>query len=157
MNIIFKRRLTNEILTSYLPTLLLIMIGYCTTYFKPFFFEAALTVNLTTMLVMTTIFISVMEKLPPTSYIRMIDIWLIFGILIPFLEVCILTFKEYHSIEDDERMINHHGRPRAIIDNSLYERKEILTRSATVLGTYMNFPIIIIDIGLIQSRRLFLF
>ena len=111
------------------------MIGYCTTYFKPFFFEAALTVNLTTMLVMTTIFISVMEKLPPTSYIRMIDIWLIFGILIPFLEVCILTFKEYHSIEDDERMINHHGRPRAIMENSFYERKQILTRSATVLGT----------------------
>ena len=159
MNIIFKRRLTNEILTSYLPTLLLIMIGYCTTYFKPFFFEAALTVNLTTMLVMTTIFISVMEKLPPTSYIRMIDIWLIFGILIPFLEVCILTFKEYHSIEDDERMINHHGRPRAIMENSLYERKEILTRSATILGTTIRMLLSFIDFDfvLIQSRRLFLF
>ena len=108
MQIIFKRRLTNEVLTTYLPTILLIIIGYCTTFFKPFFFEAALTVNLTTMLVMTTIFISVMEKLPPTSYIRMVDIWLIFGILIPFLEVSILTFKEYNNEED--LMFNHHGR-----------------------------------------------
>ena len=108
MQIIFKRRLTNEVLTTYLPTVLLIIIGYCTTFFKPFFFEAALTVNVTTMLVMTTIFISVMEKLPPTSYIRMVDIWLIFGILIPFLEVSILTFKEY--MNDESLAFNHHSR-----------------------------------------------
>ena len=109
MQLIFKRRLTNEMLTTYLPTLLLILIGYCTTFFKSFFFEAALTVNVTTMLVLTTIFISVMEKLPPTSYIRMVDIWLIFSILIPFLEVCIITFKEYNNGEASITL-NHHGR-----------------------------------------------
>ena len=30
---------------------------------------------------------SVMEKLPATSYVRLVDIWLIFGQLIPFVEV----------------------------------------------------------------------
>ena len=57
MEIIFKRRLTNELLTTYLPSLLLLGITYATTYFKSFFFEAALTVNLTVMLVLTTLFI----------------------------------------------------------------------------------------------------
>ena len=52
-----------------------------------------------------------MEKLPPTSYVRMIDIWLIFGILVPFLEVCMLTIKEYFN---DNQIINHHGRPREV-------------------------------------------
>ena len=113
MQIIFKRRLTNEVLTTYLPTVLLILISYCTTFFKEFFFEAALTVNVTVMLVLTTLFISVMEKLPPTSYVRMVDIWLIFGILIPFLEVSILTFKEYHSAGNDQE-INHHGEARKV-------------------------------------------
>ena len=28
-----------------------------------------------------------MEKLPVTSYVRLVDIWLIFGQLIPFIEV----------------------------------------------------------------------
>ncbi len=28
-----------------------------------------------------------MEKLPATSYVRLVDIWLIFGQLIPFVEV----------------------------------------------------------------------
>ena len=57
MEIVFKRRLTNELLTTYLSTILLLGITYSTTFYKSFFFEAALTVNLTTMLVITTLFI----------------------------------------------------------------------------------------------------
>ena len=57
MEIIFKRRLMNELLTTYLPTFMLLGITYATTFFKPFYFEAALTVNLTVMLVITTLFI----------------------------------------------------------------------------------------------------
>ena len=36
------------------------------------------------------IYKSVMEKLPVTSYVRLVDIWLIFGQLIPFIEVTTL-------------------------------------------------------------------
>ena len=57
MEIVFKRRLTNEILTTFLPTVLLLLITFATTMFKEFYFEAALTVNLTAMLVVTTLFI----------------------------------------------------------------------------------------------------
>ena len=64
-------------------------------FFKPAFFEAALGVNLTTMLVMTTIIINVRQILPTTSYLKMFDIWLIICQLIPFIEVGfdILTFS----------------------------------------------------------------
>ena len=104
MEIIFKRRLTNELLTTYLPSLLLLLMSYATSYFKPFYFEAAVTVNLSILLVTTTLFIrwrkktllmdrtqhnlflSVMEKLPATSYVRLVDIWLIFGQLYPFIQ-----------------------------------------------------------------------
>ena len=58
-----------------------------TMFFKPGFFEAALGVNLTTMLVMTTIIINVRQILPTTSYLKMFDIWLIICQLIPFIEV----------------------------------------------------------------------
>ena len=67
MVITMKRKIMSEMMTTYFPSLLLMMITYATTFFKPFFFEAALSVNLTTMLVMTTIFISNMEGLAPTS------------------------------------------------------------------------------------------
>merc|ERR1712177_21917 len=87
MILVLKRKITSELMTTYFPTLLLTAITFATTFFKPFFFEAALSVNLTTMLVMTTIFISKMESLPVTSDIKMIDIWLIFCQLVPFVEV----------------------------------------------------------------------
>ena len=87
MTIVLKRKIMGEIMTTYFPSILLLMITFATTFFKPFFFEAALTVNLTNMLVMTTIFTSVMEKLPLTSYPKMIDFWLIFCQLVPFTEV----------------------------------------------------------------------
>ena len=72
-------------------------------FFKPAFFEAALSVNLTTMLVMTTIFISKMESLPPTSATKMIDYWLILCQLVPFLQVVLLTAKEYLREEELEK------------------------------------------------------
>ena len=52
------------------------------------------------MLVMTTIFMTVMQMLPATAYIKMIDIFLIFGQLYPFAEVVLLTIMEYHRDGD---------------------------------------------------------
>ena len=49
-----------------------------------------------------------MEKLPPTSYVRLVDIWLICGQLIPFIEVILLTLRELYN-EEDYGNINHHG------------------------------------------------
>ena len=87
MTIVLKRKIMNEMMTTYLPSVLLILITYATTFFKPYFFEAALSVNLTTMLVM--------QMLPATAYVKMIDIFLIFGQLYPFAEVVLLTMMEY--------------------------------------------------------------
>ena len=101
MVVLLKRKITSEMMTTYFPTILLITITFATTFFKPFFFEAALSVNLTTMLVMTTIFISKMESLPPTSDTKLIDIWLIICQLVPFSEVVLLTAIEYLRAEED--------------------------------------------------------
>ena len=47
ISITFGRRLLGTLLTIYLPTILLNVIGHATNFFKPFFFEAVVTVNLT--------------------------------------------------------------------------------------------------------------
>ena len=98
-------------MTTYFPTLLLTAITFATTFFKPFFFEAALSVNLTTMLVMTTIFISKMESLPPTSDIKMIDIWLVLCQMVPFAEVILLTAMEYNR-ENKQRKKKRGQKPK---------------------------------------------
>ena len=59
--------------------MLVLIIVYATNFFKDFFFEATVTVNLTSLLVLTTLFISVAGSLPQTAYVKMVDIWLIFA------------------------------------------------------------------------------
>ena len=103
MMISLKRKIQTELLTTYLPTLLLLSITYATTFFKPIYFEASLTVKLTIMLVMTTIFTSKIEELPPTSDTKMIDVWLIFCLLVPFSFTLIQTAIECYR-EDNEEM-----------------------------------------------------
>ena len=100
MIITLKRKIQTEMLTTYLPTLLLLISSYVTTFFKPEYFEASLTVNLTIMLVMTTIFTSKIEELPPTSDTKMIDIWLIFCLLVPFAFTLVQTAIEYFREEE---------------------------------------------------------
>ena len=102
MVISLKRKIQTELLTTYLPTLLLLIITYATTFFKPIYFEASLTVNLTIMLVMTTIFTSKIEELPPTSDTKMIDIWLIFCLLVPFAFTLVQTAIECYREEEKE-------------------------------------------------------
>ena len=103
MIVTLKRKIMSEMMTTYFPSLLLMMITYATTFFKTIFFEAALSVNLTTMLVMTTIFISKMESLPPTSVTKMIDYWLILCQLVPFAQLVLLTAMEYIRGEEDQK------------------------------------------------------
>ena len=115
--VIFKvtlgRRLLGTFLTVFLPTVLLNVIGHTANYFKAFFFEAIVSVNLTVMLVLTTMFINVSNQLPKTSYIKMMDVWLIFNLIVPFVEVLLHTYKDGLRKEED-REVNHHGRPRKV-------------------------------------------
>ena len=119
MTITLKRKIMSEMMTTYFPSLLLMMITYATTFFKPFFFEAALSVNLTTMLVMTTIFISKMEGLPPTSATKMIDYWLILCQLVPFAQVVLLTIKENLREEDQDTLGKDDIQPPALAKDNI--------------------------------------
>ena len=91
MTMVLKRKIVTELLTTYLPTILLLLISFVTIFFDKHLFGDAIAVNLTIMLVMTTIFTSKIEELPPTSDTKMIDIWLIFCLIVPFLDVILRT------------------------------------------------------------------
>ena len=86
------RRLLGVFMTVYMPTILMNIIGHSTNYIKPLYFEAVISVNLTVMLVLTTMFVSVSNDLPRTSYLKMVDIWMVFNLLIPFVEVLLHVY-----------------------------------------------------------------
>ena len=62
-----------------------------------------ITVNLTAMLVLTTIFIDVSNNLPKTSYMKMIDIWLLFSLLLPFTVVLTHTYMDTLRPQEEEK------------------------------------------------------
>ena len=65
--------------------------------FQPVHFDVIVAVNVTLLLVLSGLFISVMESMPRTSYIKMVDAWLLFCLLMPLLEVI------FHAIVDKYR------------------------------------------------------
>ena len=58
-----------------------------------FSLQAIVTVNLTSLLVLTTLFISVSSSLPQTAYVKMVDVWLIFAQVVPWIEVLLNTLR----------------------------------------------------------------
>ena len=150
MTITLKRKIMSEMMTTYFPSLLLMMITYATTFFKPFFFEAALSVNLTTMLVMTTIFISKMEGLPPTSDIKMIDIWLVLCQMVPFAEVVLLTAMEYFR---DESAKENADMLMTLEINEESGTQEIKSPHSTLRTIGNEFMILVVTFGAIFIRQ----
>merc|ERR1719319_45758 len=91
MRIVLKRKATTELMTTFLPSLLLLLLTFSGNFFKVELFGDAMAHNLTIMLVMTTIFTSKIEELPPTSDLKMVDIWLILCLLVPFIQMVLCT------------------------------------------------------------------
>jgi len=86
-------------------------------------------VNLTSLLVLTTLFISVSGSLPQTAYVKMVDIWLIFAQVIPWIEVLLHTWIDVMRTDTEEgREINHHGRT-VIVGGSQVSHSDTVTVS----------------------------
>ena len=81
-------------------SLILNFVRHMSNFFKEFFFEAIISVNMTTMLVITTMFINVSNNLPKTAYIKMINIWLLLNLIKPFVDILVTTYMD--SLKSDE-------------------------------------------------------
>ena len=68
-----------------------------------------ITVNLTAMLVLTTIFIDVSNNLPKTSYMKMVDVWLLFNLMQPFFVVLMHTYMDTLREDNEEEHKNSKG------------------------------------------------
>ena len=74
-----------------LTSLFFSLVCFGTNYYGVDHFDAVVAVNLTAMLVMATLYQTVNNDLPATSSLKMIDIWMLFALAIPFMEVILHT------------------------------------------------------------------
>ena len=103
--------------------------------------------NLTSMLVLATMFISVSNNLPKTSYMKMIDVWLLFNLLYPFVVVLLHTYMDTLR-SDEDREINHHGEvitpggDNHTAESSINGMEELFKKSSKVKRVKQNTCII---------------
>jgi hypothetical protein len=104
--------------TTYLPTVCLLIIAEITLYIDDSHFDTTVMVSLTSMLVMYTLYQSVAGSLPQTAYLKMIDIWLLFGLIMPFVvflcqvvsKLMEVHFISFHSIKNTPCISLHNYR-----------------------------------------------
>ena len=65
-----------------------------TLFFSEEHFDTSIAVSITAMLVMYTLNNSVASKLPQTSTIKFIDIWIIYGMVLHFVIIILIVFIE---------------------------------------------------------------
>ena len=92
-------------------------------------------------------FLSVIDSLPTTSYVKMVEVWLIYTLLIPFKEVLIISFIHHKTSvvvsPMDDKVKTH-------MPNSL--RMALCIRNYGVPWAFAVFTIVYWTIGLIVSN-----
>ena len=83
-----------------------------TVYFAKEHFKTAVPLAITSLLVMYTLQGSITSKLPKTSYIKFIDIWLLYGLLIPFIILMLLVLMEHLPTESSVMYIRSGGKEK---------------------------------------------
>ena len=90
--------------------------------------------NLTALLVLTTVFIATSNSLPKTAYIKLIEVWLLGHLFVPFFEVILHTIIDFIREE-----LNHMEQGKAFVrsSNPRGERSNYISRIKIVLGAFI--------------------
>ncbi|XP_069193444.1 uncharacterized protein [Procambarus clarkii] len=91
----FSRRCGFYILTVYLPTTFIMVVAYSTFFFRLSNFLARIVVALLTLLVLSSVYTQTTSGLPKTAYLKMLDVWLFFAIVVIFVVVVFHVMIEY--------------------------------------------------------------
>ena len=82
------RKLLNIIMVTYLPTILMNFINQATNYLQTESkCDLVITVNVTCMMVLASVYLSVSTSLPSTQAIKPVEVWLLFNLAYPLLVI----------------------------------------------------------------------
>ena len=81
-------------LSLFIPSISLVLVAEIMLFIKDEHFKATITVSLTANLVMYTMYRNIQDKLPEDSKLKLIDIWLLHGLLMPMVVFMVLVANE---------------------------------------------------------------
>ena len=88
-------------MVTYLPTILMNMINQASNYITGNTrFDLVYTINITCMMVLASVYLSVSASLPTTSDIKPVEIWLLFNLASPFLVILVNVLLQVNIINN---------------------------------------------------------
>jgi len=100
----FQRKFSYHLISVYIPSLSLFIISLVTMHIDIEHFEATIMVHLTAMLVVYTLFQAISVSLPKTAYIKLMDVWLLFGLVLPFVSFILTLIEEMIKNKHEKRV-----------------------------------------------------
>lgn len=97
---IFKRRFIYHLVTVFIQSVNLILVAYLTFYFKLSNFQDRVMIAITTMMVVATMQSSINKMVPKTSYLKMIDYWLLYSFNIMIVIMGVHTWMDSSITRD---------------------------------------------------------
>ena len=95
VQITFKRLSVYHLSATFIPTILLMTVTQIILFVDyEEHFDVVTMVNLTTMLVIYTFYASISNSMPPTAYLKFIDIWLLYCLTSPFIAFVIAVLAK---------------------------------------------------------------
>ena len=90
----------------FIPSICLILAAEVALFIDHSHFEAMIMVALTSNLVMYTLYSSIQAQLPEDSSLKLIDVWLLHGLLMPMIVFVTLAVNELFNSNADSKHIN---------------------------------------------------
>nr|XP_027227685.1 glutamate-gated chloride channel-like [Penaeus vannamei] len=91
----FKNQYRYYIGNVMLPSVMLVILCYVTLYFDINDFNDRIMVSLTSLLVLVTFFTDTSQKIPRTSYLKLIDVWFVCLMFEDFFVILSIVYIEY--------------------------------------------------------------
>ena len=86
---------------TYIPTILMNLINQLTNYITgDTKYDLVYTINITCMMVLASVYLSVSASLPTTSDIKPVEIWLLFNLAYPFLVILVNVLLQVNIINN---------------------------------------------------------
>ena len=138
-----------HIATTYMPIVLVLFLALITLWIDQSHFDAIIMVSLTCMLVMYTLFQSIAANMPTTAYLKLLDYFLIFAMIMPFVVFCILTTWKLLDDFDERKFLTPATQGKLTDENDKNKSLAISTEGQfvqihnqriKVKGYNQNFP-----------------
>ena len=90
VRLVLSRKFYSIFMVTYLPTILMNIVNQATNYISgDDKYSLIITVNITCMMVLASVYLAVSSSLPSTANIKPVEVWLLFNLAFPLLVILV--------------------------------------------------------------------